>query len=66
MPVPIAPHVTCAGDEQSRLASIVRAHATPQALALRCQVRLRAAALERPSPLQVAMELHGTRHPVGR
>jgi hypothetical protein len=66
MPVPIAPHVTFAGDEQSRLASIVRAHSTPQALAFRCQVSLRAAALERPSHLQVAMELHGNRHPVGR
>ena len=45
MPVPIAPQVTLAGDEQSRLESIVRAHATPQALAFRCQVILRAAAL---------------------
>ena len=43
MPVPIAPPVTLAGDEQSRLESIVRAHSTPQALAFRCQVILRAA-----------------------
>ena len=66
MPVPIAPQVTLAGDEQSRLESIVRAHSTPQALAFRCQVILRAAAPERPSNLQVATELHCNRHTVGR
>lgn len=66
MPVPIAPHVTLAGDEQSRLESIVRAHSTPQALAFRCQLILRAAAPDRPSNLQVAQELHCNRHTVGR
>ena len=66
MPVPIAPQVTLAGDEESRLESIVRAHSTPQALAFRCQVILRAAAPERPSNLQVATELHCNRHTVSR
>ncbi len=66
MPVPRAPHVTLAGDEQSRLESIVRAHSTPQALAFRCQLILRAAAPERPPNLQVAKELHCNRHTVGR
>ena len=66
MPVPRAPHVTLAGDEQSRLASIVRAHSTPQALAFRCQLILRAAVPERPSNLQVAKELNCDRHTVGR
>ena len=32
MPVPHAPHVSLAADEQHRLESIVRAHSTPQAL----------------------------------
>ncbi len=66
MPVPRAPQVTLAGDEQSRLESIVRAHSTPQALAFRCQLILQAAAPERPSNLQVAKELHCHRHTVGR
>jgi len=66
MPVPIAPQVTLAGDDRSRLESIVRAHSTPQALAFRCQVILRAAAPEHPSNLQVAQELHCNRHTVGR
>ena len=36
MPVPLAPQVTLADAEQTRLESIVRAHSTPQALAFRC------------------------------
>jgi putative transposase len=66
MPVPLAPQVTLADTEQTRLESIVRAHSTPQALAFRCQLILRAAAPEHPSNLQVAQELHCNRHTVGR
>src|SRR6266567_9399430 len=66
MPVPLAPPLTLAHTEQARLESLVRAHSTPQALALRCQVILRAAAPDRPSPLQVANELQCNRHTVGR
>ncbi len=66
MPVPLAPRVTLADDEQSRLAAIVRAHSTPQAFAFRCQLILRAAAPDRPSNLQIAQELHCNRHTVGR
>jgi Winged helix-turn helix len=66
MPVPRAPQVSLADDEQRHLASIVRAHSTPQALSFRCQVILRAAAADRPSNLQVAQELECDRHTVGR
>src|SRR5215471_2711199 len=66
MPVPLAPQVTLAGEEQSHLESLMRAHATPQALAFRCQVILRAAAPDRPSNLQVANALQCNRHTVGR
>ena len=66
MPVPLAPQVPLADAEQTRLESIVRAHSTPQALAFRCQVILRVAAPEPASNLQVAQELHGHRHTVGR
>jgi Winged helix-turn helix len=66
MPVPRAPHVTLADDEQSRLESIVRAHSTPQALSFRCQLILRAAAADCPANLQVAQALSWDRHPVGR
>ena len=66
MPVPLAPPVTLTHDDQSRLESIVRAHSTPQALAFRCQVILRAAAPDHPSNLQVANDLQCNRHTVGR
>jgi len=66
MPVPHAPQVSLADDEQCRLASIVRAHSTPQALSFRCQLILRAAAPDRPSHLQVAKDLNCDRHTVGR
>src|SRR6266516_7721411 len=66
MPVPLAPPVTLGCDEQFHLASIVRAHSTPQALVFRCRLILRTAAPDRPSNLQVAQELHCNRHTVGR
>ena len=66
MPVPRAPQVTLANDEQSQLESIVRARSTPPALSFRCQLILRAAAADGPSTLQVAKDLHGDRHTVGR
>jgi len=66
MPIPLAPHVTLGGDEQSHLESIVRAHSTPQALVLRGRLILRTAAPDRPSHLQVAQALHCHRHTVGR
>jgi len=66
MPVPFALPITLAHNEQSRLESIARAHSTPQALAFRCQVILRAAAPDHPSNLQVANELQCNRHTVGR
>ena len=66
MPVPLAPQVTLADAEQTRLESLVRAHSTPQALAFRCQLILRVAAPDQPSHLQVAQELHCNRPTVGR
>ena len=66
MPVPLAPPVILAGEEPSRLESLIRAHSTPQALALRCRVILRAAAPDHPSTLQGATEWQCNRHTVGR
>jgi len=66
MPVPIARPVTLAPEAHARLESLVRAHSTPQALAFRCQLILRIAALDRPSNLQVATEMACERHTVGR
>ena len=49
MPGPLAPHVTLASDEPSRLEAIARAPSTPQALAFRCQVILRTSASDEPA-----------------
>jgi Helix-turn-helix domain len=66
MPVPIACPVTLAPEEHTRLESLVRAHSTPQALALRCRLILRIAAPDRPSNLHVATEMACERPTVGR
>jgi len=66
MPVPLAPPVSLTADEHTRLEALVRAHSTPQALALRCRLILRSAAPDHPSNIQVATELACERHTVGR
>jgi hypothetical protein len=66
MPVPIARPVALPPEEHARLESLVRAHSTPQALAFRCRLILRAAAPDRPSNLQVATAMDCERHTVGR
>ena len=64
MPVPYAPAVQLADEERAQLESLVRAHSTPQALAFRCRLILRAAAPDQPSNLRVAAEMHCDRHTV--
>jgi hypothetical protein len=66
MPVPIACPISLAPEEHARLESLVRAHSTPPAFALRCRLILRVAAPDHPSNLQVATELACERHTVGR
>ena len=66
MPVPMACPVTLAPEEHTRLASLVRAHSTPQAVAFRCRLILRIAASHRPTHLPVATEMACERHTVGR
>ena len=45
-------------------AALARAHATPQALAFRCRLILRAAAPDHPPNLRVAAEMRCDRHTV--
>src|SRR6266516_2682102 len=66
MPVPLARPVSLTSDDDARLESLVRAHSTPQALALRCRLLLRIAAPDQPSNVQVATEMDCERHTVGR
>src|SRR5438105_8683220 len=64
MPVPYAPPVTLADEERSQLEALTRAHSTPQALAFRCRLIVRAAASDHPSNLRLAAEMRCDRHTV--
>lgn len=65
MPVPFARPVMLTDEARTQLESLARAHATPQALALRCRLILRVAAPAHPPNRRVATERHGDRHTVG-
>src|SRR5712692_3360744 len=64
MPMPFACPVRLPDDERERLEALARAHSTPQALAFRCRLILRAAAPDQPPNLRVAAEMHCNRHTV--
>lgn len=64
MPVPYAPPVTLADEERTQLEALARAHSTPQALAFRCRLILRAAASDHPPNLRLAAEMRCDRHTV--
>jgi hypothetical protein len=49
MPTPIAPRIILAQNTARDLQTLVRAHTTPQALALRARIILRAAAVDQPT-----------------
>jgi hypothetical protein len=66
MPMPLACPISLTPEEHACLESLVRAHATPQALAFRYRLILRAAAPDRPANLQVATEMACERYTVGR
>jgi len=64
MPMPFASPLSLTDDERQGLASLARAHATPQALALRCWLIRRVAAPEAPTHLRVAADMHCHRQTV--
>jgi transposase len=57
MPAPIAPRISLPQNARSDLQALIRAHSTPQSLALRARIILRAADLDRPSNLKISREL---------
>src|SRR6266446_1281201 len=57
MPTPIAPRIILAQNARVDLQTLVRAHTTPQSLALRARMILRAAAVDQPTNLQIGREL---------
>ena len=57
MPTPIAPRIILPQNARMDLQTLARAHSTPQSLALRARMILRAAELDRPTNLQIGHEL---------
>jgi putative transposase len=57
MPTPIAPHIILAQNARVELQTLARAHSTPQSLALRARMVLRAAAVDQPTTLHIGHEV---------
>jgi len=66
MPTPIAPPIILAQKAQVELRTLARAHTTPQSLALRACMVLRAAAVDQPTNLQIGRELGCSNLTVGK
>ena len=66
MPAPFAPAVTLNDAERCNLESLVRAGSTPQALAFRATLVLRAAEPDQPSNWQVGIEFGCSRDTVSK
>ena len=66
MPRPFASPVDLPAESRSQLEALIRARSTPQSLAFRCRIVLRAAAEDMPSNQDIAAELGCNRHTVGQ
>jgi transposase len=62
MPTPFAPCIILTQNARSDLHALIRAHSTPQSLAQRARIVLRAADVDQPSTLQISRELSCDRH----
>ena len=65
-PTPIAPRIILAQNARLELQTLARAHSTPQSLALRARMVLRAAAMDQPTNLQIGHELGCSNLTVGK
>ena len=66
MPTPIAPRIILSQHARSALQTLIRAHSTPQSLALRARLVLRAADADQPSNLTISRELGCDNHTAGK
>lgn len=64
MPLPFCTGVSLTEQQSTELRAVVRAHSTPQQLAFRVRLILRAAESDQPSNLQIAAEFCCSRHTV--
>jgi transposase len=65
MPTPHAPALALSEQQRRDLRRLLRAHSTPQTLARRIRIVLRAADADRPTNLQIAKELGTSNETVG-
>lgn len=66
MPRPYGSVIELLPELRSQLESLARARSTPQALALRCRMVLRASEADKPSNQDIAAQLGCDRHTVGQ
>ena len=66
MPRPFASVVSLDDELRCQLERLVRAGSSPQALAFRCRIVLRAAQPDNPTNQEIALELDCDRHTVGQ
>jgi DDE superfamily endonuclease/Homeodomain-like domain len=66
MPTPFAPRIILSQNARTHLQALARAHSTPQSLALRARIILRAADLDRPSNLAISREIGCASHTAGK
>jgi len=66
MPRPFGSQVVLGPEVRKQLQTLVRAHSTPQTLAFRCRLILRAADDDQPTNQQIAGDLDCDRHTVGQ
>jgi transposase len=66
MPTPIAPPIILSQTARTDLQAVARAYSTPQSLALRARIVLRAAELDRPTNLTIGHELGCSNLTVGK
>jgi hypothetical protein len=57
MPTPIAPRIVLPQNARTDLQALIRAHSTPQSLALRARIVLKAAGCDHPTNLHIGRDL---------
>lgn len=66
MPTPIAPRIILAQNARTDLQALAQAHSTPQSLALRARIILKASQLNSPTNLQISRDLGCSNLTVGK
>lgn len=66
MPTPIAPRIILPQNARADLHTLIRAHSTPQSLALRARIVLKAAACDHPTNLAISRDLGCDNRTVGK